>query len=1225
MNINQLRIDGFGAWTGLRLEGFEPGLNVIYGPNEAGKSTLLEFLRSMLYGFAEPRCNRYLPPVNGGQPGGAIQLRTARGVWELARHDDPLAAERVVGRLRLADDHGAELDSARLDELLAGVDEKTFNHVFAIGLTEIQELGTLDDSAAAQLLYNLTTGLDRVLLGDVMRDLAAARRNLLSAPGHDSLIPRLLAQRHRLREEIAGLAEQTPRYARAVQEREQLAGEIAALERESADLSRQVRMLEAAVGLRDKWSRRALLDQQLALVSAGGHIPPGSLQRLDALAQRLARRKHLLLKLRGQRKKLRQLGREFPASGTLLRQAARVQALCDQQDIIIGLERKADELSREVAALDGQMRQQTQRMEKDRDVSPAVLKGLSRSALAELKPLARAMEEAASRLEQARHDDAHDRERHAAATAQQQQQHQLHQQRQQAAAVPEPRAELITAVQDAGERVAMLRRRAQLDQRLEQMQAHSQELDDQAGDLLEQQLLPLWVVVALGGVFVLGVVLILAGWWLSFGWAVAVLGVAGIIASVVLKHHLENAAEQQAESNEKQLALLKRQIGQAKEEREQLDEELPQGGGPILVRLEKAEAELARLEARLPSPTPVQMEQPLPVVTPTVVLNPRRLADAEAACRTSQSQWKDALVALGFSANLTPHQVWQLSHRSRSLRELDRRLCRLREEEATARQNVRSFGDRVAQMLADVGLMPASQKTSEQLRQLRQELTEQESLAQKRRELVRKHRRLKRRENKLASSRRRLLAYRRRLFEQAGAIDEQEFRRRATDYARLAELRSSREAIQREIALALGTQHTEESLRNRLETLAPEKMEAEWEELSGRLARCQASIKQRLERRGQLSHEIEQLAADRRLPERQLELGLVQQRLQEATRDWQAHAVTSSLLEKVRSRYERDRQPETLQDASELFRELSAGRYVRVWTPMDQDRLLVDEPDGRSLPVEVLSRGTREQLFLGLRLALVRNFARRGVRLPMVLDDVLVNFDAGRAKAAATVLAQFADEGHQLLVFTCHEHIARLMRSLRAPVTELPNRHELRVDQPEPQPKRPRTRRKVRPVEAVQVAVEEAPPPLVVEEPVVAAEPVGFLAPPIEVVRAAPVAPPPPVEVLEAEPVIEPPILIARPLPEPSRARPLIDEKPPLPSNPAEAHFVEYDPLLPLNREPATAPRIREELRPTPPIKMPPAPPIQPSRPRAWWGFFHGNGAEEFAGEFATRGGYYEE
>ncbi len=97
---------------------------------------------------------------------------------------------------------------------------------------------------------------------------------------------------------------------------------------------------------------------------------------------------------------------------------------------------------------------------------------------------------------------------------------------------------------------------------------------------------------------------------------------------------------------------------------------------------------------------------------------------------------------------------------------------------------------------------------------------------------------------------------------------------------------------------------------------------------------------------------------------------------------------------------------------------------------------------GRPLPVESLSRGTREQLFLSLRLALASSYARRGSPLPLVLDDVLVNFDADRAKAAAAVLRDFAAEGHQLLVFTCHEHIHKLFKSLRVPVSQLPSNAE---------------------------------------------------------------------------------------------------------------------------------------------------------------------------------------
>ena len=173
------------------------------------------------------------------------------------------------------------------------------------------------------------------------------------------------------------------------------------------------------------------------------------------------------------------------------------------------------------------------------------------------------------------------------------------------------------------------------------------------------------------------------------------------------------------------------------------------------------------------------------------------------------------------------------------------------------------------------------------------------------------------------------------------------------------------------------------------------------------------------------------MAADRQLAAKHLDLAVIEKRLEDAIRRWQVLATTCCILDMIRTTYEQQRQPETLQEASGYLDRLTQGRYHRVWTPLGEHALRVDDAEGHSLPVEVLSRGTREQLFLSLRLALASSYARRGAPLPLVLDDVLVNFDAERAKAAAAVLRDFAAAGHQLLVFTCHEHILKLFKSLK--------------------------------------------------------------------------------------------------------------------------------------------------------------------------------------------------
>jgi hypothetical protein len=187
-------------------------------------------------------------------------------------------------------------------------------------------------------------------------------------------------------------------------------------------------------------------------------------------------------------------------------------------------------------------------------------------------------------------------------------------------------------------------------------------------------------------------------------------------------------------------------------------------------------------------------------------------------------------------------------------------------------------------------------------------------------------------------------------------------------------------------------------------------------------------------------------------------------------------------LDSVSQEYERHRQPEVLQEASLYLARMTGGRYRRVWTPLGERTLRVDDEENRSLPIELLSSGAREQLFLSLRLALVSRYERQGKPMPMVLDDVLVNFDAERAQAAAAAFAEFARSGHQLIMFTCHEHIARLFQTLHVDVRRLPNNSDAstkivgpeRIERETPS-EPPRRRREKRAKEAIPDAAVYSP------------------------------------------------------------------------------------------------------------------------------------------------------
>src|SRR5437867_11218943 len=74
MRIENIHVDGFGVWTDKNWGPLGPRLNVFYGPNKTGKSTLMAFIRSMLFGFEKRGNPKRYDPVNGGSHGGWLDL-----------------------------------------------------------------------------------------------------------------------------------------------------------------------------------------------------------------------------------------------------------------------------------------------------------------------------------------------------------------------------------------------------------------------------------------------------------------------------------------------------------------------------------------------------------------------------------------------------------------------------------------------------------------------------------------------------------------------------------------------------------------------------------------------------------------------------------------------------------------------------------------------------------------------------------------------------------------------------------------------------------------------------------------------------------------------------------------------------------------------------------------------------------------------------------------------
>lgn len=135
------------------------------------------------------------------------------------------------------------------------------------------------------------------------------------------------------------------------------------------------------------------------------------------------------------------------------------------------------------------------------------------------------------------------------------------------------------------------------------------------------------------------------------------------------------------------------------------------------------------------------------------------------------------------------------------------------------------------------------------------------------------------------------------------------------------------------------------------------------------------------------------------------------------------------LLRAQIERFRRESQGPLLARASELFRRATAESFDRLGTGFagDDTPVLVGLRGDTEVVVEGMSDGTRDQLYLALRIAAIERHLAHHEPMPMVLDDLLMTFDDRRCLAILPILRELAEQT-QVLLFTHHRHLGELAR-----------------------------------------------------------------------------------------------------------------------------------------------------------------------------------------------------
>jgi uncharacterized protein YhaN len=1061
MYIERIEVARFGSLADATVDGLGPGVQVLHGTNETGKTSLLEFVRAVFFGFEGLFRRGVLDPqvpcagrliVREGGDGQRISVERRHEGPHLATLTRASYEDDIIG---LGGDDGDFLEIAHLDpavdgrgrnrlylqDLVGEIDEKTFTNVMAFGLDELHELRTLEPEGCGSRLYELASGLDRSKVARVLSHLREAMERLDSSDPAVSPIESLRQRRREALDRLAAL--QAPALAAGGLSAEltRIDAEIAALEGAIVRGERAEEVVRGVMPLEPLFLERRRTAERLAALQATPLVH-ADLDEWKRAARRRDRRAAVATKRKRVRSRLAREVAAIPAESAVWKKRAAIAGLCEEQP-------RLERMVADVARAESLARLAARRFGEHVGIA-----GLSR-----LVPLDRVLEGGNESLSELFLPEGFTRSfgplraraRECAAAG-----HEVDEAKR---AVAEAKGFLddargiikgaganlggltiAEAIEEASGRATLLRNRITAGEQLLELDRSAARLEREVAHHLEGQLIPVGWLIGLGAVFTIGAAMLLSGLLLpasvtgSLAYAIAALGLAGTGLASVATWSLDRAASGRLEAARRQLEMVQKQRSEAGTQCGLLDKRIqPDPALTLDRRAVLAQVEVERLEAL------AAREGSMHGLSDKLLVAEQSLERALERRKAARHGWRRALRQRGLPDTLSPRDVRQIGSHRHTLLTLDDDRRRLSEEARQKREDLATYGHRIEQMMAECDIVPEGTPI-EHLHQLRDRL-DAATLAHRRRGQLEK--KLVRGRIRHRQARRQLRFAERRVREflvRWGVENDKDFLAKV-DRRPLFEQARREAAAADEAWAAARCQVTEPS--------DPEHwlLETDHVPLQRRLTEaCEATDRLREavivagDRRAAVLARVDAASRDHCTEPLQATIAEIEQQLAAHVDRRRLLERARTILEETRATVARDHQPPVLRDASHWLARLTEGRYTSITTTIDEARLEVHENDGRIWNPERLSRGTREQVFLALRLALVRDLQRHGIQLPIVMDDALVNFDDGRALAAARVLVEFVSDQpteRQMLVLTCHAHVAAIFARVGATVRAL--------------------------------------------------------------------------------------------------------------------------------------------------------------------------------------------
>lgn len=983
LKIKALHIYGFGKLEDVKVEDFSPAIQVVYGENEAGKSTIMAFIHAILFGFPAKNQQdlRYLPK-KGYKHGGKVIIET--------KDQRSITIERVAGRssgdVTVLDEQG---NPYNLDETLGGLDKAMYKGIFSFNIMDLQNLKLIDAEQLGGYLFSSgLIGSDQ--LHKLSNQLGKEQDDRFKPNGRKPEINKLLISLKEQEKSVQLWKGKIEEYDQLQIDVTNYDEKLKTIQLKKEETTKEIRFIEAMLAIQPLVNKAEILRYQMNELGDVDSIPVDGLARLEKWQNEAG----------FYQTKLDKMSKDIKVKEMELKDLQVDQKLLDKEEILkrLSSERPSYEqaknqlmlLSSEIEKLDNQI----ENWKKELDWSAFHNNSIdevntSLASKAKLKELLKQDHELS--IQKQRLDELFQ----ATKDELEMQEERVESLEKELLPVDEV-TQMKKAVAEQG-KDGLEKELHVTEQLLSQVE---RQLDGQESGQRSKKNKKLYTVTT-------AILLGLAGSITLFlqnqlFLAILFLLIVGIISIVIVK---------QSESD-KLWTDLKIEKEELQSKLEKLRTKFFSTG--TYERMETYQQALAKEQQvnQLLQKERLLLSQSERAYNKII----HQFEEWEKKYFLFEEKWREwshstrlAHIAVPFMEEAFEKVVLLKSTI------VDRKA--LMERKTHYELSVRVFQHQVSEMVKGIDWVDVSDPPEEILNQVRKAMDEHQNRQLKANSIQESILELREETTTLAvhieDARKKLQL----LFEQTGVEGEDAFRLKSHQ-------RTEKIELERELSLIVSQlKQLENTYHVTLEESKPvDRWKNDQETLEQVLRELNDALQYMLEKRSATYETIRNLEEGGTYSDAVQQLEVSKSALQRHARRWAVYTTAQHLLTKTMDFYRTVKLPKVLEHASEHFRFLTNGNYVGVHDTKHERKILVEHKDGTTFEPKELSQATIEQLYISIRFAVAQVWSEEQ-SLPFMMDDSFVNFDQTRSELAIQLMNRLAKQGNQFIFFTCHHPI----------------------------------------------------------------------------------------------------------------------------------------------------------------------------------------------------------